>query len=84
MKKIYGIGTGPGAPDLLTIRAAHTIEVSDVVFAPYNKGINMALDTVKEYINDKKVVLLDFPMGRIEKADYRKSQNFKSQKGYFK
>lgn len=73
MKKIYGIGTGPGAADLLTIRAARTIEKSDVIFAPYNKGLNMALDTAKEYIQDKKVVLLDFPMGRVQREDYKKA-----------
>jgi precorrin-2/cobalt-factor-2 C20-methyltransferase len=73
MKKLYGIGTGPGAADLLTIRAARTIENSDIVFAPYNKGINMALDTAKEYIKDKKIVLLDFPMGRVQREDYKKA-----------
>lgn len=73
MKKIYGIGTGPGAADLLTIRATRRIENSDVVFAPYNKGLNMALDTVKDYIKDKRVILLDFPMGRVERKDYEKA-----------
>ena len=73
MKKIYGIGTGPGAADMLTIRAAKTIEKSDIIFAPFNKGLNMALDTAKDYINDKKVILLDFPMGRVEREDYKKA-----------
>lgn len=73
MKKIYGIGTGPGASDLLTIRAVKTIGNSDVIFAPYNKGINMALDTAKEYINNKKIVLLDFPMGKVERSHYQKA-----------
>ncbi len=30
----------------------------------------MALDTAKEYIGDKKVVLIDFPMGKVTKKDY--------------
>ena len=69
-KRLYGIGTGPGAPDLLTIRAVNAIKEADVVFAPYNKGKNMALDTAKEFIGDKKVILLDFPMGSVKKKDY--------------
>ncbi len=73
MKKLYGIGTGPGAPDLLTIRAAKTIENTNVIFAPHNKGLNMALDTAKDYIEGKKLVLLDFPMGRVEREDYIKA-----------
>ena len=73
MKKLYGIGTGPGASDLLTIRATKTMQASDIIFAPYNKGLNMALDTAKEYIKGKDVVLLDFPMGRVERKDYIKA-----------
>lgn len=75
MKKIYGVGTGPGAADLLTIRAVRTIENAHVVFAPYNKGINMALDTAKDYIKDKRLVLLDFPMGKVQRKDYIKAAN---------
>lgn len=71
MKKIYGIGTGPGAADLLTIRAANVIKNTDVIFAPNNKGLNMALDTAKEFILDKKVVLIDFPMGNVTIEDYK-------------
>lgn len=73
MKKIYAVGTGPGAADLLTVRAVKTLENCDIVFAPYNKGINMALDTAKEHIGDKEIVLLDFPMGRVQREDYRKA-----------
>lgn len=73
MKKLYGIGTGPGAADLLTIRAANVIKNAEVIFAPNNKGLNMALDTAKEYIQDKRVVLIDFPMGNVTKEDYEKA-----------
>lgn len=73
MKKLYGIGTGPGASDLLTIRAANLIKGAKIIFAPNNKGTNMALDTAREYIGDKKVVLIDFPMGQVTKDDYRKA-----------
>lgn len=70
MKTLYGIGTGPGDPELLTIKATRIIKAASVIFAPNNKGTNLALDTAKEYIGDKKVVLIDFPMGKVTKEDY--------------
>lgn len=75
MKKLYGIGTGPGTADLLTLRAVNVIKDAKVIFAPNNKGKNMALDTVEEYIGDKKVVLIDFPMGSVEAEDYINAAN---------
>ena len=73
MKKLYGIGTGPGAADLLTIRAAKIISGAAVIFAPNNKGTNMALDTVDEFIGDKRVVLIDFHMGNVTNEDYNRA-----------
>ena len=73
MKKLYGIGTGPGATDLLTLRAASLIKSASVIFAPNNKGLNMALDTAKEFIGDKRVVLIDFPMGNVTLKDYKRA-----------
>lgn len=75
MKKLYGIGTGPGAADLLTLRAVNIIKDAKVIFAPNNKGKNMALDTVEEYIGDKKVILIDFPMGSVDTEDYINAAN---------
>lgn len=73
MKKIYGIGTGPGDPELLTIKGIRAIERASVIFAPNNKGTNMALDTACEYIRDKKLVLIDLPMGNVTQHDYTKA-----------
>lgn len=70
MKKLYGIGTGPGDKELLTIKAVKKIQGASVVFAPSNKDKNIALDTVEEYIQYKKVILLDFPMGKVTEKDY--------------
>lgn len=71
MKKLYGVGTGPGDAENLTLKAVKVINQADVIFAPNNKGRNMALDTVQAFIQDKKVVLIDFPMGQVEKEDYK-------------
>lgn len=71
MKKLYGIGTGPGDSDLLTLKAVKAIESSHIVFAPNNKGKNMAVDTARDFIGDKKIVYIDFPMGYVTKDDYK-------------
>lgn len=71
MKKLYGIGTGPGDPELMTLKAVRSIEESKVIFAPNNKGNNMALDTAREYLLGKKIVLIDLPMGKVGRSDYK-------------
>lgn len=71
MKKLYGIGTGPGDPDLLTLKAVKKIKESKTIFAPNNKGTSMALDTAREYLKEKKIVLIDFPMGNVIRDDYK-------------
>lgn len=73
MKKLYGIGTGPGDKEHLTLKAVKVIEGAIVIFAPNNKEKNMALDNVRDFIEDKKVVLIDFPMGKVEREDYIKA-----------
>lgn len=70
MKKLYGIGTGPGDPELLTIKAVGIIKGASVIFAPNNKGLNMALDTCKEFIGETPIVFIDFPMGNVTQDDY--------------
>ena len=73
MKKLYGIGTGPGHKELLTLKAVKEIERASIIFAPNNKGKNMTLDTVEDFIQGKKVILLDFPMGKVKREDYIKA-----------
>lgn len=73
MKRLYAIGTGPGSSDLLTVRSARLIEKADVIFAPNNKGKNMALDSAREYIKTDNIVFLDFPMGNVKEEDYKKN-----------
>lgn len=70
MKKIIGIGTGPGPSDLLTVRAVEAIKSANYIFAPDNRGKNMALDTAMPYLEGKKIIKLSFPMGESTEKTY--------------
>ncbi|MEG0642067.1 MAG: cobalt-factor II C(20)-methyltransferase [Clostridium sp.] len=69
MGKLYGIGVGPGDPELLTIKAVKTLEKADIVVVPTAMagGKSIAYDTAKEFIKGKtKVLFKHFPMGGEE------------------
>lgn len=65
--KLYGIGVGPGAPDLLTLRAVKVLGVVDVILAaasPRN-DYSTALETARPHLRpDVDIVRLEFPMTR--------------------
>ncbi|MFQ5957630.1 MAG: precorrin-2 C(20)-methyltransferase [Candidatus Brocadiales bacterium] len=64
----YGIGIGPGDPELLTLKALRILKEIDVVFVP-KAGIkeeSMALEIVQPMINGKKVIEKVFPMIKNE------------------
>ena len=44
-RKIFGIGTGPGDPELLTLKAIRCLRESELIFAPTSRGKHLALDT---------------------------------------
>lgn len=64
---LYGIGVGPGAPDLLTLRAVATLGKVDVILAaasPRN-DYSTALETARPHLNPQaEIVRLEFPMTR--------------------
>ena len=72
---LYGVGVGPGAPDLLTLRAVRVLGEVDVILAaasPRN-DFSAALDTARPHLRpDVRVQRLEFPMTR-DKAVLREA-----------
>lgn len=63
----YGIGVGPGDPELLTVKAIHAIKDVDVLIAPKTekKEGSVALSIAQPYLKeDVKIVYQVFPMVR--------------------
>ena len=64
---LYGVGTGPGDPELLTIKAVRTIESCPVIAAPQTAdGVMVALDIVRGAVDltGKTVIPVRFSMTR--------------------
>ena len=64
--KLYGIGVGPGDPDLMTLKAVKTIRGCDVIVVPggdYRESVayKIALGAVEE-LEHMKVVAVSTPM----------------------
>jgi len=71
MKKgtLYGIGVGPGDPELVTIKAAYLLQNIKIIFAPFSSKntYSLALDIISPYIKrDTQVIKLSFPMTKDE------------------
>ena len=64
--KLYAIGVGPGAPDLLTLRAAEILRRVPVIFSPLSAmgTTSRALDVVRGLLDParQQIVELTFPM----------------------
>ena len=61
----YGIGVGPGDPELLTVKAINAIKEADVLIAPKTekKEGSVALSIAKPYLrSDIEIVYQVFPM----------------------
>jgi precorrin-2/cobalt-factor-2 C20-methyltransferase len=66
---LYGIGVGPGDPELLTLKAARILGTVDVILAASStkNDDSMALDIARPHLRpDARVVRLGFPMSRDE------------------
>lgn len=67
---LYGIGVGPGDPDLITIKATKVLAKADIVIAASStkNDYSTALSIAEPHLQrDVKVVHLGFPMTRDEK-----------------
>lgn len=67
--KLYGVGVGPGAPDLLTLRALAVLRRAKVLALPRSSdfGASMAWSIVKPVLGevpDQERLFLTFPMSR--------------------
>jgi precorrin-2/cobalt-factor-2 C20-methyltransferase len=64
---LYGIGVGPGDPDLITIKAAKILNQVDIVFAAAStkNSHSLAVNIAREHIPESATVIrLQFPMTR--------------------
>lgn len=63
--KLYALGIGPGASDLITVRAARILGKLDVLYAPAGRkgGDSLALSIVREYLGEQtEIRCTHFPM----------------------
>ena len=68
--KIYGIGVGPGDPELMTLKAVRLIREADVIAIPGKEketctAYQIALGAVPE-IDEKEIIPVVFPMTKNE------------------
>ncbi|MFB6304903.1 MAG: cobalt-factor II C(20)-methyltransferase [Haloferacaceae archaeon] len=59
---LYGVGLGPGDPDLVTVRGRRALERADVVYSPGRLSRSVAT----EHVPEERIGDLDFPMTRDE------------------
>ena len=73
MKKLYGIGVGPGDSELITLKGINAIKQSDYIFIPKSKGDSTAGLIADEYTEGKNIIELEFPMGEDNSDRYKKA-----------
>ena len=62
---LYGVGVGPGDPELMTVKAVRILKACDVVAVPAaGESEKTAMKIAAGYIGDKPVIHCDMPMIR--------------------
>lgn len=90
MKKgiFYGVGIGPGDPELITLKAIKAIGNSDIILAPETKsGQSLALSIAEGAVDfsGKSIVKISFPMVKDEKIRGKRYQEIAEEaEGYLR
>lgn len=67
--KLYGIGVGPGDPELVTVKAVRLMKEADLIAVPdKGTGEKTALNIVKDYVAGKELLYCPTPMIRDQAA----------------
>ncbi|MBI5749633.1 MAG: precorrin-2 C(20)-methyltransferase [Nitrospinae bacterium] len=65
MNKFYGVGVGPGDPELITLKALKVIKNADIIFTPKAKmkEDSLAREIVEKALNEKLVPRIKYGAG---------------------
>jgi precorrin-2/cobalt-factor-2 C20-methyltransferase len=63
--KLYGVGLGPGDPELVTLKAVRILQNVDVVVAPQGEKEGLAYQVVKPYLK-QTVLFVPFTMEKTQ------------------
>jgi precorrin-2/cobalt-factor-2 C20-methyltransferase len=67
----YAVGVGPGAPDLVTLRAVNLIKSADIIITPRSAQteVSMARQIIAPYLQNQEIIEQAYPMERnLEKT----------------